>query len=74
MQFFCTILQIFNECLNLKYIVSYTIIRLPSLKKHDPKVIQEKFDNKKDGHILCKYNKEKIFKIHHWSPEIFKFL
>ena len=43
-------------------------------KKHYPKVIEKNFDNKKDAHILSKYNKEKIIKIHHWSPEIFKFL
>ena len=64
-----------------KYIVSYTITRFNTIflpmtlieKKHDPKVIKN-FDNKKDAHILSKYNKEKIIKIHHWSPEIFKFL
>ena len=43
-------------------------------KKHDPEVIEKNFDNKKDAHILSKYNKGKITKIHHWSPEIFKFL
>ena len=43
-------------------------------KKYDPKVIEKNFDNKKGAHILSKYNKEKIIKIHHWSPEIFKFL
>ena len=43
-------------------------------KKHDPKVIEKNFVNKKDAHILSKCNKEKIIKIHHWSPEIFKFL
>ena len=43
-------------------------------KKHDPKVIEKNFHNKKDAHILSKYNKEKIIKIHHWSPEIFKLL
>ena len=61
----------------LKYIVSHTITRFytiffindPYSKKHGPKVIE-----KKDAHILSKYNKEKIIKIHHWSPEIFKFL
>ena len=66
----------------LKYIVSHTItpfytiffINDPHLKKHDPKVIEKNFDNKKDVHILSKYNKEKIIKIHHWSPEEFKFL
>ena len=66
----------------LKYIVSHTITRFYSIffindnhcKKHDPKVIEKNFDNKKDAHILSKYNKEKIIKIHHWSPEIFKFL
>ena len=66
----------------LKYIVSHTITRFdtilfindPHRKKHDPKVIEKNFYNKKDAHILSKYNKEKIIKIHHWSPEIFKFL
>ena len=65
-----------------KYIVSHTITRFYTIflsmtliqKKHDPKVIERSFDNKKDVHILSKYNKEKIIKIHHWSPEIFKFL
>ena len=65
-----------------KYVVSYTITRFytnffindPHSKKHDPKVIEKNFDNKKDVHILSKYNKEEIIKIHHRSPEIFKFL
>ena len=43
-------------------------------KEHDPKVIEKNFDNKKGAHILSKYNKEKIIKIHQWSPEVFKFL
>ena len=43
-------------------------------KKHDAKVIERSFDKKKDVHILSKYNKEKIIKIHHWNTEIFKFL
>ena len=53
----------------------YTIffINDPHWKKHDPKVVEKNFAYKKDAHILSKYNKEKI-KIHHWSPEIFKFL
>ena len=46
----------------------------PHLKKHDPKVIEKNFDNKKDAYILCKCNKEKIIKINHWIPEIFQFL
>ena len=66
----------------LKYIVSHTITRLYTIflsmtliqKKHDPKVIEKNFDNKKGVHILSKYNKEEIIKIHHCSPEIFKFL
>ena len=65
-----------------KYIVSHTITRfytiffinVPHGKKHDAKVIEKNFDNKKDAHILSKYKKEKIIKIHHWNPEIFKFL
>ena len=44
----------------LKYTVSHTITRFdtlffindPHLKKHDPKVIEKNFDNKKDAHIL----------------------
>ena len=64
-----------------KYIVSHTITRFyaiflindPHCKKHDAKVIEKNFAIKKDAHILSKYNKEKIIKIHHWSPEIFKF-
>ena len=43
-------------------------------KKHDLKVVEKNFDNKKDAHILSKYKKEKIIKIHHWSLQIFKFL
>ena len=65
----------------VKYIVSHTITRfytifssMTLIIKHDLKVIEKNFDNKKDAHILSKYNKEKIIKIHHWSPEIFKFL
>ena len=66
----------------LKYIVSHTITRFYTIflsmtlieKKHDQKVIEKNFDNKKDVHILSKYNKEEIIKIHHRSPEIFKFL
>ena len=42
--------------------------------KHDPKVIEKNFANKKEAHILSKYKKEKIIKIHPWRPEIFKFL
>ena len=45
-------------------------------KKHDSKVIEKNFDNKKYAHILSKYNKEKIIMIHdipHWRPEIFYF-
>ena len=57
----------------LKYIVSHTITPLytiffindPHSKKHDPKVIEKNCDNKKDAHILSKYNKEKIIKIHY---------
>ena len=41
-------------------------------KNLDPKVIEKNFDNKKAAYILSKYNKEKIIKIHHWSPEKFK--
>ena len=62
-----------------KYLVSHTITRFYTIflsmtlteKKHDPKVIEKNFDNKKDAHILSKYNKEKIIVIHHWSPKIF---
>ena len=62
----------------LKYIVSHTIIRfytivfinVPHWKKHNLKVIEKNFHNKKDAHILSKYNKDNIIKI----PEIFKFL
>ena len=60
-----------------KYIVSHTITRFYTIfyqKKHDPKVTEKNFDNRKDAHILSKYNNEKIIKILHWNPEIFKFL
>ena len=50
------------------------LINDPHSKKHDPKVIEKNFDNKKNAHILFKYNKEKIINIHHWSPEMFNFL
>ena len=63
------------------YIVSHTITRfytiflsMTLIEKNDPKVIEKNIDNKKDAHILSKYNNEEIIKTHHWSPEIFKFL
>ena len=46
----------------------------PHLTKYDPMVIQKNFGNKKGAHTFSKYNKEKIIRIHHWSPEKFKFL
>ena len=67
----------------LKYIVSHTITRFytiissilyDDLHLYDAKVIEKNFANKKDAHILSKYNKEQIIMIHYWSPEIFKFL
>ena len=46
-------------------ILHISFINDPHSIKHDPKVIERSFDNKKDVHILSKYNKEKIIKIHH---------
>ena len=67
--FLTTFFAIFWNFLSLLYDDSHST-------KHDRKVIEKNFDNKKDAHILSKYNKKKIVEIHNynWSTEIFHFM